>query len=638
MLRLREHLCDFVPMTREEIDARGWEALDVLLISGDAHVDHPSFGVPLLARLLLDRGYRVAIVAQPPYPGSRAHGTDGPATREHGLAALRALGTPRLFVGIGTGVVDSMVNNYTANRRRRSDDSYAPGGQGGRRPDDAARVYAALARAAFPELPVVLGGVEASLRRLAHYDFWRNTVRRGLLFDTRADLLVFGMAEHALLAIAAQLSAAVDAGQAPIEALDGLRELPGTAWLADRDQVEAVEPRRVLPAFKEVRGDRKAFARATRLIEAEANPWSGRSLVQWQGRDAAGVERAVVVRPPALPLSTAELDAVHELPFTRAPHPLYLEEQLARGGNPTEARQRARIPALETVRHSIVINRGCFGGCSFCGLGLHQGKTIQSRSADSVLREVEALAKTQGFTGVVSDLGGPTANMYGLHCGRPEVEKHCRRPSCLYPSICRHLVTDHGALVKLMRRVRKHPKVKKALVASGLRTDLALRDRRYLRELLEHHVGGHLKVAPEHVDDEVLALMRKPGFEQFERFKESFEEISRELGKEQYLVPYFISCFPGSTTERMAKVEHWLRRERWRLQQVQAFIPLPMTMAAAMYWSGIDPVSGQVLQVPKSERERRQQQALLQPHRYAPRGSRRHVPRRPERPGRRRRV
>ncbi|MFH1811314.1 MAG: YgiQ family radical SAM protein [Pseudomonadota bacterium] len=605
-------------MSLAELRARDWEKLDVLLISGDAHVDHPAFGVPLLARLLIDRGWRVGIVAQPPYPGSQVHVQGTRVTTAEAVSALRVLGTPRLLVGIGSGVVDSMVNNYTANRRRRSDDSYAPGGQGGWRPDEASRVYAELARQAFPELPIVLGGVEASLRRLAHYDYWKNTVRRSLLFDTPADFLVHGMGETTLAAMVEALDAVERQGSLWQDASPAIRSLRGIAFRAHRDEVDAIEARRVLPSYSEQRADRRSFARTARLIEREANPWSGRTLVQWQGRDAQQREVAVVVTPSALPLTTVQLDAIYELPFTRQVHPSYLERALRETEDPADARKRAGIPALETVRHSIVVNRGCFGGCSFCGLGLHQGKTIQSRSVGSVLREIDTLASDEGFTGVISDLGGPTANMYGLRCLRPDVEKKCIRPSCLHPSICRHLETNHAAQIEMLRRVRRHPQVKKAFIASGVRHDLALRDPRYIDVLAAHHVGGHLKVAPEHADDVVLGLMRKPAFARFEEFKRAFEERSTAHGKTQYLVPYFISCFPGTTPERMQTVNRWLGRENWRLQQVQAFIPLPMTMAAAMYWSGLDPSTGKEVHVPRSERERRQQQALLQPHKSKP--------------------
>lgn len=619
-------LQSFIPMTRQEMQARGWEQLDVLLISGDAYVDHPAFGVPLLARLLESKGFKVGIIAQPTYPGSLVHSDNGqPATQEQALQDLKRLGIPRLFVGIGAGVVDSRVSNFTAHKKRRSDDAYAPGGRGGFRPDEATLVYTQLARAAFADLPVVIGGVEASLRRLAHYDYWRHRVRRSLLSESGADLLLFGMAEASLLKLTRIMSAGVDRGQRPRTLLAQMHGERGVAWRAEREVLAQLGPHVTLPAFRELRDDKGAFARAARIIEAEANPWIGKTLVQEQGGQGQGPSM-VVVNPALLPLSSGQLDALYALPFSRQQHPLYLQQAMVQQADAKAAQRASRIPALDTVRFSITVNRGCFGGCSFCAIGLHQGKAVQSRSAQSVLNEVDSLTRHPDFKGVISDLGGPTANMFHLGCTRPDLEQRCRRPSCLYPGRCPHLGVDHGPQLALLRKVRQHPKVRRAFVASGLRHDLIDLKGPYLRELLQYHVGGHLKVAPEHADDDVLALMRKPSFASFEDFASAFTQISSELGKEQYLVPYFISAFPGSTEAKMARVGRWLDSRHWRLQQVQSFIPLPMTLATAMYWTGMDLKHKTALYVARSEAERRRQQRVLlgsdRPHKRAPAGDR----------------
>lgn len=607
-----ESLRRFIPMTKQEMQARGWSQLDILLISGDAYVDHPAFGLPLLARVLESRGFRVGLIAQPAYPGSLVHRDDGhPVTEAEALARLQRLGSPRLFVGIGAGVVDSRVSNFTANKKRRSDDAYAPGGRGGFRPDEASLVYTQMARQAFGATPIILGGVEASLRRLAHYDFWRNRSRPSLLYESQADLLLFGMAETSLVQVSVALRESLEQGKQTAQILRELRALRGVAWLANREEAEAVQPRVLLPAFSELRDDKKAFARSAKIIEHEANPWAGKALLQKQ-KSSNNSKSYVVVNPAPLPLSSGEFDAIYALPFSREAHPFYYHQALLRLGDPKQARRQSRIPALDTVRFSITINRGCFGGCSFCAIGLHQGKTVQSRSEKSILQEIDRLAQHPEYKGVISDLGGPTANMYRLGCTRPDLEKKCRRPSCVFPQRCPHLGVDHGPQVKLLRRVRQDPKVRRAFVASGLRYDLIDLKGPYLRELLAHHVGGHLKVAPEHADDEVLRLMRKPGFSSFEDFAAAFGKISKQLGKEQYLVPYFISAFPGTTDGRMARIARWLDRRHWRLQQVQTFIPLPMTLAAAMYWTGINPLNKERLYVPRSDAQRRRQQRLLQ--------------------------
>ncbi|MCM2322406.1 MAG: YgiQ family radical SAM protein [Oligoflexia bacterium] len=665
--RERSKLLKFVPTTRAEMEARGWKELDILLISGDAYVDHPSFGIPLLARLLLREGYRVGIIAQPVFPGftgpRTGKGSRPAATEVEALADFRRLGVPRLFVGIGAGVVDSMINNYTANKKPRSDDMYSPGGAGGYRPDYATVVYSRLARKAFVGVPVIAGGVEASLRRLAHYDYWQNRIRPSILVELECDLTVFGMGERQVLRIArglaearekagpragagartegpgAQATPSAEAGLWYENALRELRNERGLAYVTGKEAARALAHRLTLPSFEEVRDDKRKFARAAYYIELESNPYNAKTLVQQHGN------RMVVINPPPLPLTTPELDALHALPFAKEAHWSYLEAaERAYPKDRAAAAQAAKIPAAEMIRFSVAVNRGCFGGCSFCAITLHQGRVVQSRSEESVVRELRELREVPGFTGVVSDLGGPTANMYMLRCKSERVQSVCRKLSCVAPRICPHLVTDHSRQTQLLRKARATPGVKRVLIASGLRYDLALLDKEYLREVLTHHVGGHLKVAPEHTDPEILALMKKPPFETFCEFREEFERISREAGKEQYLVPYFISSFPGTTDEKMEQVFDWLQDEGWRLQQVQGFIPTPMTLATAMYWSGIDPASKKPLHVAKDLVARKVQQALLQPQKpehqkilaeYRSRKRRREQEKKPGRGGRR---
>lgn len=592
----RVDLTRFVPTSREEMKARGWDELDILLVSGDAYVDHPSFGIPLLARVLMKEGYKVGILAQPNFPGFRGtKPAPRPAANEaEALESFRRLGVPRLFVGVSAGVVDSMINLYTANKKPRSDDMYAPGGWAGYRPEYSTIAYSQLARKAFPGVPVIAGGVEASLRRLAHYDYWQNRVRPSLLIDCQADLFVFGMGEQQALTIARRLSEAkqLNSEGAIHAALGMLKKERGIAAIWSKEEARTIEHRLTLPSYEEVRESKKKFARAAYFIELESNPFNAKTLIQYHG------SKAVVVNPPALPLSTEALDRLYELPFTKEPHFQYKE----------------KIPAAEMIRSSVTVNRGCFGGCSFCAITLHQGRVVQSRSEESVLKELAELASVEGFKGIVSDLGGPTANMYKLRCKSPEVQSKCRKLSCVFPGICPHLITDHRPQVALLKKSRQVKGVRKVFVASGLRYDLALLSPEYMRELFSHHVGGHLKVAPEHLDPEVLRLMKKPGFELFERFREEFERISQEAGKEQFLVPYFISGFPGTTPEKMECVHDWVKRENWKLQQVQGFIPSPMALASAMYWTGIDPASGRELHVAKDPREKRLQQTMLQPH------------------------
>ena len=565
----------FLPMSRAEMDALGWEECDVVLVTGDAYVDLPSFGMALIGRLLEAQGFRVGVIAQPNW---------------HGPEPFRALGRPRLFYGVTAGNMDSMVNRYTADRRLRSDDAYTPGGEAGRRPDRAVIVYAQRCRQAFPDVPIVLGGIEASLRRVAHYDYWSDKVRRSIVPDAKADLLLYGNAERALVALTHRLAAG--------EPVGSITDLRGTALVrpagapADPDAVR-------LPAYEEVARDPVRYAQASRLVHLESNPGNARPLVQRHG------DRDVWVNPPPLPLSTREMDRVYELPYARRPHPAYGD---------------ARIPAYEMIRFSVTILRGCFGGCTFCSITEHEGRIIQSRSEDSVLREVETLRdEAPGFTGVVSDLGGPTANMYRLACRDRRIEAQCRRLSCLYPVICRNLRTDHGALVGLYRKVRALPGVKKVLIASGVRYDLALESPEYVRELVTHHVGGYLKVAPEHVRPGPLAHMMKPPVAAFERFQALFERYSREAGKEQYLVPYFIAAHPGTTDEDMLELSLWMKRNGLRADQVQAFLPSPMALATAMYHSGKNPLhrvdaGSAEVHVPRGGRVRRLHKAFLRYH------------------------
>jgi uncharacterized radical SAM protein YgiQ len=585
----REACKRFLPTTREEMTWRGWDEIDVLLINGDAYVDHPTFGIPCLGRWLERLGLRVGIISQP---------------RWNAPEDFLKLGRPRLFVGVSSGTVDSMINNYTANKKVRSDDMYSEGGVGHKRPDYASIVYSELARKAFPDIPIIVGGVEASLRRLAHYDYWQNKIRPSILTELKADLLVFGMGERTTSVLVDEFKKAHQEIGGPVTldhpatqtALANLKTQRGIAFLATKDHARNLEGRLTLPSFEEVRDDKKKFAKAAYFIEYEASPYNGKRLVQYHG------SKAVVINPPALPLSTEELDSIYELPFTKEQHPSY----------------KARIPAADMIRFSVASTRGCFGGCSFCAITLHQGRIVQSRSESSILKEVENLNQVDGFKGIVSDIGGPTANMYKLRCKSPEIQSKCRKLSCVHPKICPQLHTDHTPQIEMLEKARKIPGIRKIHIASGLRYDLSLADQKagqkYMRNLISHHVGGHLKVAPEHLDENILHLMKKPGLKNFDQFVSYFKEVSEEIGKEQYVVPYFISGFPGTTHEQMDKVYQYLSEKGWNLQQVQAFIPTPMTLATAMYWTGIDPMSKKNLFVAKDWKDRKLQQALLQPH------------------------
>ena len=554
--------------------ARGWDAVDIVFVSGDAYVDHPSFANGLLARLLEAAGFRVAVLAQPDWQSCEP---------------WRQFGRPRLFFGVSAGNMDSMINHYTANRKVRNDDAYSPAGEIGRRPDRATLAYCQRSREAFPGVPVVAGGVEASLRRLAHYDYWSDTVRRSIILDSKADLVVFGMGERTILDVARGLAAG--------KSVKELRDLRGIAYRLGASEPPPTGPGGgaadtiELPDYDAVAKDKLAFCEMTRISHLETNPHNARRLVQRYGRES------IVVNPPALPLEQDEMDQVYGLPFTRRPHPSY---------------GAARIPAFEVVETSVQIMRGCFGGCTFCSITAHEGRIIQSRSQDSIITEIKLLASQPGFKGTVSDIGGPTANMYQMKCTRPEVEAKCRRLSCVHPTVCKLLGTDHGPLKNLMREARTVEGVKRVLVASGVRMDLARRDPEYLEELAAHHVGGHLKVAPEHTDPEVLNLMKKPSADDYVEFDKAFKSASRRVGKKQYTVPYFIASHPGSGVEEMIDLALFLKRNSYKPDQVQDFIPSPFDIAACMYYTGLDPMTKEPVKVTKGLKDRRMQRALLQ--------------------------
>ena len=612
-----------LPTTRAEMDELGWDSCDIVIVTGDAYVDHPSFGMALVGRLLESQGFRVGILSQPDW---------------HDADPFRALGRPNLFFGITGGNMDSMVNRYTSDRKIRSDDAYTPGGIAGKRPDRSVIVYAQRCREAFGDVPIVVGGIEASLRRIAHYDYWSDQVRRSLLLDSKADLLVYGNAERAIVELAHRLAAGK-----PIADITDLRgtayarrglpdgwaeldsrsiDTPGPigpkvdpyAMESPRSDTTLVPLRSTkivalrhdrartvvrLPSFEQVVADPVLYAHASRLLHLESNPGNARALVQAHG------DRDVWINPPPLPLATPEMDRIYELPYSRLPHPSY---------------QNAKIPAYEMIRFSVTIQRGCFGGCSFCSITEHEGRVIQNRSEDSILREIEKIRDdVPGFTGVISDLGGPTANMYRLACKSRTIEAACRRPSCVFPDVCPNLGTDHGPLVQLYRKARALPGIKKVLVASGVRYDLAVRSPEYVRELAAHHVGGYLKIAPEHIAEGPLSAMMKPGIGSYDRFKELFERYSKQAGKQQYLIPYFIAAHPGTRDEDMLELAMWLKQNGFRPDQVQAFLPSPMASATAMYHSGKNPLRGVKREggdivVPKAMKIRRLHKAFLRWH------------------------
>jgi uncharacterized radical SAM protein YgiQ len=570
----------FLPTSAAELRARGWSALDVLLVTGDAYVDHPSFGAAVIGRVLEAQGYKVGIVAQPDWRSP---------------ADVLRMGRPRLFVGVTSGAMDSMVNHYTAHKRRRSDDAYTPDGAAGKRPDRATTAYARLCRQAFgATTPIVVGGLEASLRRIAHYDYWDDRVLPSVLVPSGADLLVYGQGEKPVLEIARRLASGED--------ICGLVDVPGTAFAVPDLALAMLEARErkalELPAYEEIAVDKRRFAEFSRLYHLEHNGENARILVQRHGRGEKA--RFVVVNEPMAAPSTEELDRIAELPYVREAHPSY-------GG--------AHIPALEQIRWSIQILRGCAAGCAFCCITEHQGRDIASRSEASVLRELATLASKESFRGTITDVGGATANMWGMRCTDAGAHAVCRRASCVYPTVCKFFAVDHGPLVDLYEKARKVKGVKHLFVGSGVRYDLAQADpkngARYLKTLVQHHVSGQLKVAPEHVCEPVLKLMKKPGVSSFERLRKDFERYSREAGKEQYLVPYFISSHPGSSLAQAAELMDYLQDNRWKPQQVQDFMPTPMTLASDMYWSGYHPMTGEPVHVTRDMDEKRMQKALL---------------------------
>jgi uncharacterized radical SAM protein YgiQ len=655
-----------LPMSRQEMDALGWDSCDVILVTGDAYVDHPSFGMAVIGRVLEAQGLRVGIIAQPDWQSAEP---------------FKALGKPNLFWGVTAGNMDSMINRYTADRKLRSDDAYTPGDVGGKRPDRAAVVYSQRCREAYKDVPIILGGIEGSLRRIAHYDYWSDKVRHSIVLDAKCDLLLYGNAERALVEIAHRLAArepvaditdvrgtafvrrstpegwleidstSVDTpgrvedhvnpymtiadqakaqgqacskedsslppplgeggggGAAAIE--QPLRFMPGAGSRAERPHAnprpEGEGRRRLnrdrtvirLPSYEAVKSDPVLYAHASRVLHLETNPGNARALVQAHG------ERDVWLNPPPIPLTTAEMDHVFGLPYARSPHPVYGD---------------AKIPAWDMIRFSVNIMRGCFGGCTFCSITEHEGRIIQSRSEASVLQEIEEVRdKVKGFTGVISDLGGPTANMYRLGCRSPEIEAACRKPSCVFPGICQNLTTDHGPLVQIYRKARALKGIKKVLIGSGLRYDLAVRSPEYVKELVQHHVGGYLKIAPEHTEAGPLAKMMKPGIGNYDRFKQMFDQYSAEAGKQQYLIPYFIAAHPGTSDEDMMNLALWLKRNGFRADQVQAFYPSPMASATAMYHSGRNPLrkvtrDSEGVEIVRGERRRRLHKAFLRWH------------------------
>ena len=625
-----------LPMSRAEMDELGWDSCDIILITGDCYIDHPSFGMALVGRLLEAQGFRVGIIAQPDWQDAKA---------------FKALGKPNLYFGITAGNMDSMVNRYTADRKIRSDDAYTPDAAPNKRPDRAVLVYSQRCREAYSQVPLVIGSIEASLRRIAHYDYWSDKVRRSILVDSKADILLYGNAERALV----ELSHRIAKGEKVAE----IQDIRGTAFLRKAipegwDEIEstkldrpgtidkAIDPYEMkmgkadascateesatkpalpegtkaieivrkpkadrskqvvrLPDYEEVSKDPILYAHASRVLHLEANPGNARALVQKHG------DREVWLNPPPIPLTTKEMDYVYDMPYARAPHPTY---------------GKAKIPAWEMIRFSVNIMRGCFGGCTFCSITEHEGRIIQSRSEESILKEVEEIRdKVDGFTGVISDLGGPTANMYRIACKSEKIEQSCRKLSCVYPGICENLNTDHSALIQLYRKARAIKGVKKILIGSGLRYDLAVKSPEYVKELVQHHVGGYLKIAPEHSEENVLSKMMKPGMGAYDEFKAMFEKFSAEVGKKQYLIPYFIASHPGTTDDDMLNLALWLKKYEFRLDQVQNFTPTPMAMATAMYHSGKNPLrkvtaDSESVAVPKSGTQRKLHKAFIRYH------------------------
>ena len=609
------------------MDELGWDSCDIVLVTGDAYVDHPSFGMAIVGRMLESQGFRVGIISQPDWSSKND---------------FMRLGKPNLFYGVTAGNMDSMINHYTADRKARHDDAYTPDNIAGKRPDRATLVYTQRCKEAFSDVPVVLGGIEASLRRIAHYDYWSDKVRRSVLVDAKADMLIYGNGERPLVEVAHRLAAGepisdiVDVRNTAVlrktalpgwTGVDSTRldspgriepilnpygeDLPCVAHTVQGSTsgkpitVRAHKPKPwektyvLLPSFEKVKNDKVMYAHASRILHHETNPGSARALMQKHG------DRYVWINPPAIPLQTDEMDAVYALPYQRVPHPAY---------------GQSRIPAYDMIRFSINIMRGCFGGCAFCSITEHEGRIIQSRSQESIVQEIEAIRdEVPGFTGIISDLGGPTANMYMLRCQSPKAEQTCRRASCVYPEICAHMDTNHEPTIQLYRRARALKGVKKVLIASGVRYDLAVEDPRYIKELAEHHVGGYLKIAPEHTEQGPLSKMMKPGMGSYHRFKELFDTYSRQAGKEQYLIPYFIAAHPGTRDEDMVNLALWLKKNRFRLDQVQNFYPSPLASSTTMYYSGKNPLSkvdyhSEEVVVPRGDRQRRLHKALLRYH------------------------
>lgn len=625
----------FLPMSRKEMDQLGWDSCDVIIISGDAYVDHPSFGTAVIGRLLESQGFRVGVIAQPDWRTAEP---------------FKELGKPNLFFGVSAGNMDSMINRYTADLRVRSDDAYTPNNEGGKRPDRAVIVYSQRCREAYGDVPVVIGGIEASLRRIAQYDYWSDQVRRSVLIDSGADILLYGNAERAIAEVAHAIARGTDISEVlDIRGTTIVRDTVPEGWdvidssridwpknvdaipnpyeykdpvsescKTDSGQDDGLEPVRIipmplhrqyelnkdktcvrLPSFDKVRNDPALYSHASRVLHLESNPHNARPLVQRHGK------KEVWVNPPPIPLETDEMDGVFALPYARVPHPSYGD---------------ATIPAYDMIKTSVNIMRGCFGGCTFCSITEHEGRIIQSRSEESILHEIEEIRdKVPGFTGTISDLGGPTANMYKLTCKSPDILANCRRLSCVFPGICKNLITDHSPTTQLYRKARAIPGVKRVAIASGLRYDLALEDPEYVKELVTHHVGGYLKIAPEHTEEGPLNKMMKPGIGSYDRFKEMFEKFSKEAGKKQFLIPYFIAAHPGCEDEDMINLAFWLKRNKYRLDQVQTFYPSPMSLATAMYYSEKDPLGkvtykSRSVRTPRNIEQRRFQKALLRFH------------------------
>lgn len=559
---------DFLPVNKSDLNRRNWDTLDIILVSGDAYVDHPAWASAILGRFLESYGYRVGIIAQPDWTK---------------IDDFLSLGAPRLFFSVSAGNMDSMVNHYTADKKKRHQDLYSPGGKAGLRPDRPTIVYTNRLREAFPHIPITIGGVEASLRRLAHYDYWADKVRRSILMDSKADLLIYGMGEYSLLKIAQHLENGND--------IKDLTSLPGTGYISSTLPSLALE----LPAYEEVVSSTPDFSRSTRLIYQHNNPYTSPPLAQKHG------DRWVVMNPPPLPLATGEIDKIYSIPFMRKSHPMYDDS----GG----------IKALESVQFSLVTHRGCFGGCAFCSLAIHQGKFIQSRSIDSLVKEAEAFIRHPDFKGSIPDVGAPSANMYGMKSRNRNKCQTCNRISCLYPSVCSNLHTDHTPSIKLWKRLRSINQIKHIRVASGIRYDLLLKDTsgQYLHDLCKYHVGGQLKIAPEHISPAVTSLMTKSGIKEYLQFMTAFKQVNKKLKKEQYLIPYFISAHPGSTLNESVELAEFLRDHfQYYPEQVQNFTPTPMTISTSMYHTGINPLNNQEVYVPRETWERKAQRALLQ--------------------------